>query len=148
MRQATQIKTGIMTPIQLKDNGDLASNTYIDTDGYRELSVLLITGTIDAAIGSTAETTAPYLEECDTTDGTYTSFSCQLAAAIADTKSNKLYRFNVMLDGSRKRYIQINAPHAGDGTTGVYAAAVGELFGPNVEPNTDALRGLDASASV
>lgn len=148
MYQAEKIKSQIMTPVQLKDNGDLADNAYLDTNGYREASVLIITGDVDAALGSTAETTAPYLEECDTTDGTYTSFACQLSAAIASTKSDKLYRMNVKLDGSRKRYIRVNAPHSGDGTTGVYAAIVGELIGPLVDPNTDTLRGLDESVSV
>ena len=149
MKQASKIKTQVLLPMQLKDNDDLDNNAYIDCAGAAEVSVLIVTGTIDAALGSTAETTAPYLEECDTTDGTYTSFECELDAAIAATKDDKLYRLNVdRSNGGRKRYLRVNAPHAGDGTTGVNACIIAELFGLEVEPVTDTERGLDDSAGV
>jgi len=65
------MKIGILTPPQIKNNGDFDTNTYIDTQGWSHLRVLFITGVITASapIGSTAEGTAPLVEECDTTGG-------------------------------------------------------------------------------
>lgn len=99
------------------DNDDFAGNTYVDTQGLAAILFLISTGDLAAAIGSTAEGTAPLIEECDTTGGTYTDVtSAALAAAIAGTKDNKLYAIAVDLTKSHKRYMQVQAPHAGDGS--------------------------------
>jgi len=138
-----ETKTGILTPPQLKDDGDFAGNTYIDTQGYNHLRVLFIVGTVDAAIGSTAETTAPLVEECDTTDGTYTDVtSAALADAIGATEDDKLFAIDVDLTKSHKRYMQVQAPHAGNGTTGCNLAIIGILSRPEIGPTTAAGQGL------
>jgi len=124
--------TRILTPPQLKDDGDFAGATYLDTcqNGVRwnHLRVLFIVGTVDAAIGSTAETTAPLVEECDTTDGTYTDVtSAALADAIGATEDDSVFAIDIDLRQAHKRYMQVQAPHAGDGTTGCNLAIIGIL---------------------
>lgn len=132
-------KTVLMTPPQLKDDGDLASNTYVDTLGYAHLRVIIATGTMDEALGSTAEGTAVYLEECDTTDGSYDSLSSTpgalLADAIAATEDDSIFIIDLDLRG-RKRYIEVNAPHAGNGTTGVNACIIGILSKAQIHPDS------------
>jgi len=127
-------KVGILLPPQIKDNGNYASNTYIDTKGYSHLRVMFITGIVDATIGSTAEGTAPKLEECDTTGGTYADISdAALADSIAATEDSKVFAIDVDLTAGRKRYIQVNVPHSGDGTTGSNLAIIGILSRPNYD---------------
>jgi len=137
----------LLTPPQLKDNGDAAGNSYIDTcqNGTRwgHLRVLIITGTIDAALGSTAEGTAPLIQECDTTDGTYSAVTgAALADAIAATEDDSIFGIDVDLRQAHKQYMQVQVPHAGDGTTGVNLCIIGILSKPEVAPVTAAARGL------
>jgi len=144
--------TKIMLPPQLKDNGDFDNNTYIDTvqNGtmWGHLCVKFLVGTTDAAIGSTAETAAPKLEECDTTNGTYTAITgAALADAIAGTEGDSIFAIDLNLEG-HKRYIQVNVPHAGDGTTGANLTIIGELTKPQIAPITAAQRGLAESVVV
>jgi len=140
--QAT--KKVLLTYPQLKDDGDLANNGYVDTKGFGYVEFLLITGLMDAALGSTAEGTAPKIEECDTTDGTYTAVTdAALAAAIAADQGGKIHQIDVNLtDGTRKRYMRINTPHSGNGTTGVTFAAIAILSKPQTFPTSAAERGL------
>lgn len=130
-------------PPQLKDNGDFAGNTYVDTLGFNHVEFQMITGTLDAAIGSTAETSPLKIEECDTTDGTYTDVTgAAMAAVIAATDDNKISCIDIALNKSHKRYMQINAPHAGDGTTGCNFAAQAVLSKPDSGPVGATTRGL------
>jgi len=143
--QETFVK--LLTPPQLKDNGDLTGNTYIDTcqNGaqWGHLEILIITGTIDAALGSTAETTAPLVEGCDTTGGTYTAVTgAALADAIAATEDDSIFAIDIDLRAAHKRYMQVQVPHSGDGTNGVNATIIGILSKPQVAPDTATLRGL------
>ena len=138
-----ETKTQILLPPQLKDDGDAVGNTYIDTAGWNHLRVLFLVGTLDAAIGSTAEGTAPKLEECDTTDGSYTDVTdAALADAIADDEDDSLFGIDVDLLKSHKRYIEVNAPHVGNGTTGANLAIIGILSRPNIGPSSAAGQGL------
>jgi len=119
MIETQQTKSALLLPPQLKDNGDFAGNTYVDTAGWGHLRVKFLVGTLDAAIGSTAEGTAPYVEECDTTGGTYTAVTgAALADAIAATEDDKIFAIDIDLTKTHKRYMQVNVPHAGDGTNG------------------------------
>src|SRR4030042_3267699 len=123
---AQNTKKVLLLPPQLKDNGDLAGNAYVDTKGWGYAEFLLITGTVDAALGSTAEGTAPYIEECDTSGGTYAALTgAALADAIAATEDDKLFQIDIdLVNVAHKRFLRINVPHAGDGAVGVNAAAV------------------------
>lgn len=142
-------KLAILTPPQLKDDGNLAGNTYIDTAGWSHLRVLFIIGTVDAALGSTAEGTAPKIEQCDTTGGTYTDVAdAALADAIAADEDDKLFAIDVDLTKSHKRYMQVNAPHAGDGTNGVNAAIIAILSRPDIGPKNAAEQGLEELISA
>jgi hypothetical protein len=127
------LKFGLCLPPQLKDNGNFDTNTYFDTAGLSGVMFLIIVGVTDAAIGSTAEGTAPLVEECDTTDGSYTAVtSAALADAISATEDSKLFAITVDLTKTHKRYMEVQAPHAADGTTGANAAiiAIGVPSGP------------------
>lgn len=139
--------TKTLLPPQLKDDGDFAGNTYVDTvqNGCRwgHLRVAFLVGTVDAAIGSTAEGTAPLVEECDTTDGTYTDVTdAALADAIGATEDDSIFVIDISLMSGHKRYMQVQAPHAGNGTTGCNLAITGTLTKPDVTPDSAALAGL------
>jgi hypothetical protein len=139
--KALKVKT--LTPPQLKDDGDFLNNTYIDTLGLSGLLVLIITGTIDAALGSTAEGTAPLLEECDTTDGNYTAVTgAALADAIADTEDDSIFGIFVNLAKTHKRYMRVQAPHAGNGSAGVNACILTLGFPSDQMPKSAAEMGL------
>lgn len=143
------LKYGVLVPPQLKDDGDLAGNTYFDTAGMAAVLVLGIVGTTDTALGSTAEGTAPYLEECDTTNGTYTKITgSDLAAVLAATDDSTLVGWFVDRASTRKRYLEINAPHAGNGTTGCNFAAIAIGIPEGNLPITAAGCGLKELISV
>ena len=137
-------KLGLLLPPQLKNNGDFAGNAYIDVDSWGKLTIIMAPGTTDAAIGSTAEGTAPLVEECDTTDGTYTAVSgAALADAIAATEDDSLFAIEIDLQRSHKRYMRVQAPHSANGTTGANLCIIGILTKPSgLAPNTAAGRGL------
>jgi hypothetical protein len=134
MRPFEREKVVTLLPPQLKDDGDFAGNTYVDTAGFDEkLRVEFHVGTVDAAIGSTAETTPPLIEECDTTNGTYTAVTdAALAAVIGAGGDNTIYAIDVSLKKTHKRYMQVQVPHAGNGTTGCNLCIIGRLSGGHV----------------
>jgi len=135
-------KTLIMVPPELKDNGDYTTNNYVDTLGWDHLRVLWIVGTLDTTIGSTAEGSAPKVEECDTTDGTYTDITgAALADSIAATEDDKIFCVDVDLHGC-KRYLEVDPPHCGDGTTGACLCIIGILSRGETAPNTAAEAGF------
>jgi len=114
---------------ELKDDGDFTNNNYWDTLGLSGLLVVIQMGAIDIGFGSTAETTPPLLEECDTTGGDYTAVTgAALSACPGASDDGKLYGIFVDCAKSHKRYIRIQAPHSGDGTAGVAASALGIGF--------------------
>jgi len=141
---AQNTKKVLLLPPQLKDDGDFAGNTYVDTKGWGYAEFLIMTGTIDAAMGSTAETAAPKIEHCDTSGGTYADLTdAALADAIADTEDDSLFQIDVdLVNVSHKRFMRVNAPHAGDGTNGVNAAIVCILSKPELGPQNATERGL------
>ena len=145
MIEVQNMKICILTPPQIKNNGDFDTNTYLDTQGYNHLRVLFITGVITASapIGSTAEGTAPLVEECDTTGGTYTDVSgAALADAIADSEDGLLFAIDIDLTKSHKRYMQVQAPHVGDGTPGAALCIIGILSRAERGPANAAGMGL------
>jgi hypothetical protein len=125
MNALKDLKAKIITPPQLKNNGAFASNTYFDTAGVGASLVLIVAGVIDAIIGSTDTAHALKVEECDTTDGTYSDVSgAALSAVIAATDDGKMYGIHIDHAKTHKRYMRVNAPTAGNGTTGCNAAIV------------------------
>jgi len=137
------IKVGELVPPQLKNTGAFAGNTYYDTLGLAAMIVLMHTGAVDAAIGSDDATTAVKLEECDTTDGTYTAItSAALAAVIGATEDNTFHGIALDLSRSHKRYVQIDDPTAGTGTTGCNFAAIAIGFPSDALPFNAAGMGL------
>lgn len=118
MNEIQRQKFALCLPPVSANGANFASNTYVDTQGWDHVRFLLITGAITggSAIGSTAHTTAPLIEECDTTGGGYTAVtSAQLADAIADSEGGKMFAIDVDLSQSHKRYMQVQAPDAGTG---------------------------------
>jgi len=148
MIEIQNMKVGILTPPQLADDGDFAGNAYIDTRGWGHLRVLLITGTTDVAtgnaIGSTAEGTAPFVEECDTVGGAYTAVTdAALADAIQYNEDDKLFAIDIDLTKTHKRYMQVNAPHSAAGAVnGSNLAIIGILSRPEIGPKDAAGQGL------
>jgi len=142
------LKLKMTLPPELKDNGDFAGNTYFDTSGLAAVLFLFEVGTTDvasgAAIGSTAEGTAPLVEECDTTGGAYTAVTgAALANSIQYNEDDKLFGIFVDLSKSHKRYMQVQAPHSAVGAVnGSYLAILAIGFPSNVMPRTAAEMGL------
>ena len=138
-------KMVMMLPPQLKNDGDFAGNTYVDTLGHSFLQVIFITGTTDAAVGSTDEATAPLLEECDTTGGEYTAITdAALGAVIGADDDDTVKVIELNLAKSHKRYVRVQTPHAADGTTGANLAIIGCLSNASGNaPITATERGID-----
>jgi len=135
--------TRLLSP-QGVDDTAFANNTYIDTQGLGSVLFLLTAGSLAAAIGSTAATTPPLVEECDTSDGTYTAVAdAALAAVISATDDNKMYGIHVDLSKSHKRYMRVQAPTAGDGSgTSSFLCINAIGFPADVSPENAAGMGL------
>ena len=74
-------------------------------------------GTTDVIVGSGGTTIPPFIEECDTTGGSYTAVtSAALAAVLAANGGSKLRAIFVDLSKTHKRYMEVNAPTAGNST--------------------------------
>ena len=127
-----------------KDNGDFAGNAAVDTRGLKELAFLIETGDLAAAVGSTAEGNALKIEECDTEGGSYTDVTgAALADAIAADEDNKMFGIVVDLKKSHKRFMRVNAPHAGDGSGTDSLLSVVALGVPDQSPVNAADAGLE-----
>lgn len=133
---------------QLKDDGDFANNSYIDKQGLSSVLFLLYAGDTDVAagdaIGSTAEGTALFVEECDTTGGTYTAVAgAALADPIQYNEDDKLFGIFVDCSKTRKRYMRVNAPHSAAGaSTGSNLAILAIGFPADQFPKDAAGQGL------
>lgn len=144
MNQMQNEVVQIMLPAQLKNDGNFAGNAAMDIRGAHEACVEIHTGTIDCAIGSTAETEPLKLEECDTEGGSYTDIEdAELAAAIANTKSDKIYRIDIPMDRTRMAFVRVNAPHAGAGSTGANLTIIGRKAKLENGPANATERGLE-----
>jgi len=148
MIEVQNMKMAILAPPQLKDDGDFAGNTYVDTAGWAHLRVLFIVGTTDVAagdaIGSTAEGTAPFVEECDEAGGSYTAVTdAALADPIQYNEDDKLFAIDIDLTKSHKRYMRVNAPHSAAGAVnGSNLAILATLSRPSIGPKDAAGQGL------
>ena len=128
---------------ELKDNGAFTTNQYFDTQGLSALLIVIQMGAIDIGFGSTLATTPPLVEECDTTGGSYTAVTgAALSACPGASDDGKLYGIFVDLAKSHKRYVQVQAPTAGDGTAGVAASILGIGFPSDQMPHNAAGMGL------
>ncbi len=138
-------KFGLLLKPSLKNDGDFSSNGYLDTEGAAAVTFLFIVGDTDAAIGSTAEGTAPKIEEADNSNFSDASdvSSAALSSAIAADDDGKLFAIRVNLAKTHKKYMRVQAPHAGAGTTGAYVAIIAILEGQKVATGTAAGMGLE-----
>lgn len=141
MQNANLTRDSILVPPQLKDNGAPAGITYLDTAaggiGWSHLRCRIIIGTTDIAT-----TAAPKMQECDTTDGTYTDITgAALADAISDTEDDGVFAIDVDLTKSHKRYIKCLLT-MGDGTTGTNLSVLGTLSRPTKTSGSAADAGL------
>lgn len=138
----TEQKVVQIVPPQLKDNGAFAGNTYFDTMGMVDATVEVFVGATDAIVGSTDTSTPLYLEECETSGGSYTKVTgSDLSAVIGANDDGKNYRIFIDLKNkAHKRYMRLNAPTAAD-ATGANLCAVARLT-PQNSLATAALKGL------
>lgn len=142
------LKFTLCLPPQLKDDGDFAGNTYVDTQGLEALIFLIALGTTDVtagdAVGSTAEGTAPKIEECDTTGGTYTDVDdAALSDALQYDDDDTLWAIKVDLTKSHKRYMQVNAPHSAAGNANGSNLCIIAIGVPQNSPMTAGDMGLE-----
>ena len=136
-------KMVLALPSQLKDDGDFAGNACVDTSGFGHVRFLFAVGTLDIAIGSTAEGNAPKIEECDTSGGSYSDVTdAALADAIAADEDDSFFAIDVDLLKTHKRYMRVNAPHAGDGAVGANLCIIAILSDPQIAPDNAAEQGL------
>jgi len=111
------MKTVILLRPQLRNNGAFANNTYVDLSEWNHARFLLAVGDTDVIVGSGDTSTAPFVEECDTTGGDYTPITdAELSAVIGTGDDNKLFAIDVDLTKTHKRYARVNAPTAGNQT--------------------------------
>lgn len=116
MNAIEQMKFTLCLPPESANDGNYTGNTYVDTKGWAHVRFLFITGSLAAGVGSTAEGTAPKIEECDTSGGSYSDVSsAALADAISDSEDDGFFAIDVDLTKTHKRYMRVNAPHAGAG---------------------------------
>ncbi len=147
--EAQNTKKVLVLPPQLRDNGDFARLSYVDTKGWGYAEFVFLVGATDVAsgnaIGSTAEGTAPVIEECDTYNGSYTEIAAAvLADAIKYNEDDLLFQIDVnLINKTRKRFMRPKAPHTAAG------ASVGSVLGilcilskPEKGPESAAERGL------
>ncbi|MFZ0035635.1 MAG: hypothetical protein WAK60_11695 [Sedimentisphaerales bacterium] len=143
MIEVQDTKRVILLPPQLKNGGAFVGNTYVDCAGCGHLRVEFIIGTTDVAVGSGDAATPPKLEECDTTDGSYTDITdAELAAVLGTGDDNKVKAIDVNLTHSHKRYVEVNAPTADSGSTGCNLCIIATLSKPNISPKDADGQGL------
>ncbi len=127
---------------QLKNNGAFANNTYWDRSGFSHERIEFIVGDTDVAVGSGDAATPPFVEECDTTGGSYSAVTgAALSAVIGATDDNKSFAIDVDLAKSHKRYGRVNAPTAGD-ATGANMTIIITLSRAAIAPRNAAEQGL------
>jgi hypothetical protein len=144
MIEVQDTKRVIMLRPQLKNNGAFVNNTYVDCAGWGHLRVEFILGDTDVAVGSGDATTPPKLEECDTTDGSYTDIAdAELAAVLGAGDDDKVKAIDVALTHSHKRYVKVNAPTAASGVTGCNLCIIATLSKPSFSPRDAEDQGLD-----
>jgi hypothetical protein len=136
-------KTVILLRPQLKNNGAFANNTYVDWHAWNHCRFLFIVGDTDIAVGSGDASTAPLIEECNTTGGTYTAVTgAQLSAVIGATDDNKNFAIDIDLRKTLKRYARVKAPTAGNGSTGANLTILAILSKGQIGPKDAAGQGL------
>lgn len=146
MFDAFKKKLAVLTEPQAKVNNGSVTCAYVDTYGadFAEFNVLL--GATDAAL------TALYIQECDTSGGSYTQVPNTVfgtsnndtgSASTLPTSSsgNNLYTILVDCRGGRKRYLQPVITVA-DGSTGAYVAVLAELTRLEQSPATAVAAGI------
>jgi len=149
MNPIETIKIKQLVPPQIKDNGAFDGNTYVDTSGWNKLRIAFIVGTLDIAVGSTSADAAPFVEECDTTGGSYTAVTdAALSAVIGAGDDDKNFAIDIDLTKTHKRYMQVNAPTAGDGTNGANMTIIALLSRPAISPVSAAEQGFEEIISA
>jgi hypothetical protein len=136
-------KRVIMLRPQLRNNGAFANNTYVDTFGWGHLRIEFIIGDTDVAVGSGDSSTPPKLEECDTTGGSYSDITdAELAAVLGAGDDNKVKAIDIALTQTHKRYVRVNAPTAGSGSSGCNLCITATLSRPSIGPKNAEGQGL------
>lgn len=117
MKTVEKQKFVLCLPPVSASGGAHASNTYVDTMGWSHVRFLILAGALGANVGSTAATTPPLVEECDTSGGGYSDVTdAELSAVLTGTTDNgKMWAIDVDLTKSHKRYMRVQAPTAGAG---------------------------------
>jgi len=139
-----QTKRVVILPPQFKNNGAFAGNTYFDALGWGHAEVLFIVGETNVIVGSGDTSTPPFIEECDESGGSYTPVTdAELSAVIGAGDDYKNFAIDIDLTKTHKRYMQVNAPTAGN-VTGANLCIEVTLSNPSGQgPRDAAERGLE-----
>jgi len=143
MNPVENSKIVILVPPETKNNGAFTTNNYVDVSGFSDALFLFAMGTTDVIVGSTDTSTPPLIEECDTTDGSYTAVTdAELSAVIGAGDDDKLFGIFVDLRKTHKKYMRVQAPTAGDSTSAAMCILC-ILSSPAKTPETDAAAGFE-----
>ena len=145
MNPAIERKISVITPpAAIIDNASLTT-AYVDTLGYTFAQIYVYIGATDIAL------TALKVQECDTSDGSYSDISGTVFGTAEDiagdtsalpsaTDDDTVFLIELDLRG-RKRFLDLVAT-VGDGSAGAYVCAWAELSRPSDTPQTATERGF------
>jgi hypothetical protein len=147
MRQATTLKTFVVTdPAAIVDNAGFTT-AAIDTKGFGHCSIFVRLGALDIAIAVFKVTESDDSGMSGATDVPGADFSVLPAVLPAATADNSTYAIHISLRGKRKRYLDLQLT-GGDGSAGTYADAWCVLSEPEIYPVNAVDRGLAAELTV
>lgn len=133
MNPAMKSKLVSITPPGAKIDAASATTTAIDTRGYDYLRVIVYLGDLDIAMtalklqeSNDDGSSDSYADIAGCVYGTSAGLSGSTSALPSATGDNSFYVFIVPLK-VRERYIDLVAT-GGDGSTGAYITALGELY--------------------
>ena len=140
----------VTPPAAIVDNASFTT-AVVDTLGFRHCTIVVVLGATDIAL------TALKVQESDASGsgfadvtgliyGTSTDPSGATVALPSATDDNKIYVFDINLEG-RKRYMDAVVT-IGDGTVGGFAAVLAILSKAEIKPNTNTEKGRGGTLKV
>jgi hypothetical protein len=125
METMSNLKVVQMLPPHLKKNTSFDYNTSVDVSGATEALFLIQLGVTDVDVFSTSPDQPLYIEEHDEATGVFSPVAgAALSAVLGAGDDRKTYGILVNLRKAHERWMRVNAPFAGNGTTGANLAIV------------------------
>lgn len=144
MIRSHAFKTVAITPPgAIVDNASFTTAT-VDTYGYKYATIYVLFGAMDIAMAALKVQESDDSGMSGAADISGATFAGSLPSATAD---NTIYAFDIALDGTRKRYLDLVAT-GGDGTSGTYMTSWVVLSGAETTPSTATTRGITGLVQV